>query len=155
MGGIWLASSIQVYLNLLRAKAAPRKGRAPAQRKDRFDDQPATLEVYSDQHTNDCERVLVTLLRGLGPWKDSVYLVGGLTPRYLVAARPPVVPAHAGTLDKNEDDCDSRRDPSANLATRFIMKQLFRTPSERCQRGYQRKMCPLLQSNVVVKYVDR
>jgi len=46
-----------------------------------------------------CERVLVTLLRGLGPWKESVYLVGGLTPRYLVRARPPVVPAHAGTLD--------------------------------------------------------
>lgn len=60
---------------------------------------PATLGGYSDQYTVDCERVLVTLLRGLGPWKDSVYLVGGLTPRYLVAARPPVVPAHAGTLD--------------------------------------------------------
>jgi hypothetical protein len=41
----------------------------------------------------------VTLLRGLGPWKDSVYLVGGLTPRYLVKARPPAVPAHAGTMD--------------------------------------------------------
>ena len=25
--------------------------------------------------------------------------MGGLTPRYLVAARPPVVPAHAGTMD--------------------------------------------------------
>jgi hypothetical protein len=60
---------------------------------------PATLDGYSDQYTVECERVLVTLLRGLGPWKDSVYLVGGLTPRYLVAARPPVVPAHAGTLD--------------------------------------------------------
>lgn len=60
---------------------------------------PATLDGYSDQYTVDCERVLVTLLRGLGPWKDSVYLVGGLTPRYLVAARPPAVPAHAGTLD--------------------------------------------------------
>lgn len=60
---------------------------------------PATLDGYSDQYTVDCERVLVTLLRGLGPWKASVYLVGGLTPRYLVAARPPVVPAHAGTLD--------------------------------------------------------
>lgn len=43
--------------------------------------------------------MLVTLLRGLGPWKDSVYLVGGLTPRYLVLARPPAVPPHAGTLD--------------------------------------------------------
>ena len=60
---------------------------------------PATLHGYSDQHTNDCERVLVTLLRGLGPWKQSVCLVGGLTPRYLVTARPPSVPAHAGTLD--------------------------------------------------------
>ena len=60
---------------------------------------PATIDGYSDQYTADCERVLVTLLRGLGPWKESVCLVGGLTPRYLVAARPPEVPAHAGTLD--------------------------------------------------------
>lgn len=60
---------------------------------------PTTLDGYSDQYTQDCERVLVTLLRGLGPWKDSVYLVGGLTPRYLVKARPPIVPAHAGTMD--------------------------------------------------------
>jgi len=60
---------------------------------------PATLDGYSDQYTIDCERLLVTLLRGLGPWKDSVFLVGGLTPRYLVAARPPVIPPHAGTMD--------------------------------------------------------
>jgi hypothetical protein len=60
---------------------------------------PATLDGYSDRYTLDCERVLVTLLRGLGPWKNSVYLIGGLTPRYLVSARPPVVPAHAGTTD--------------------------------------------------------
>ena len=60
---------------------------------------PATFDGYGGQHNVDCERVLVTLLRGLGPWKDSIYLIGGLTPRYLVAARPPVVPAHAGTLD--------------------------------------------------------
>ncbi|WP_235587908.1 antitoxin [Sphingopyxis sp. H115] len=49
--------------------------------------------------TDACERVLVTLLRGLGPWKDSVFLVGGLAPRYLVTARPPKVPKHAGTGD--------------------------------------------------------
>ena len=60
---------------------------------------PATRDGYTDQYTVDCECVLITLLRGLGPWKDSVYLVGGLTPRYLVPARPPEVPAHAGTLD--------------------------------------------------------
>lgn len=60
---------------------------------------PKTFQRYSDQYTIDCERVLATLLRGLGPWKDSIYLVGGLTPRYLVTARPPAVPTHVGTLD--------------------------------------------------------
>ena len=60
---------------------------------------PTTIDGYADQYTFDCERVLVTLLRGLGPWKESVFLVGGLTPRYLITARPPAVPAHAGTLD--------------------------------------------------------
>jgi hypothetical protein len=60
---------------------------------------PSTLDGYSDQYTLDCERVLLTLLRGLGPWKESVYLVGGLTPRYLVRQRPPLVPPHAGTQD--------------------------------------------------------
>lgn len=60
---------------------------------------PTTAEGYNDQYTVDCERVLVTLMRNLGPWKDSIFLVGGLTPRYLVKERPPVVPAHAGTLD--------------------------------------------------------
>jgi hypothetical protein len=57
---------------------------------------PATLDGYQGRSTLDFERVLVTLLRGLGPWKNSVYLVGGLTPRYLVRARPPAVPVHAG-----------------------------------------------------------
>ena len=60
---------------------------------------PKTIDGYSEQVTNDCERVLVTLLRNLGPWKDSIFLVGGLTPRYLVPEKPPVVPPHAGTLD--------------------------------------------------------
>ncbi|MGB6486915.1 MAG: antitoxin [Steroidobacteraceae bacterium] len=60
---------------------------------------PATLHGYTNEYTLDCERVLVTLLRGLGPWKKSVFLVGGLTPRYLVKARPPDVPPHAGTQD--------------------------------------------------------
>ncbi len=69
------------------------------------DDQSA-FKGYGNQYTVDCERVLVTLLRGLGPWKESVFLVGGLTPRYLVRARrylvrarPPEMPAHVGTLD--------------------------------------------------------
>lgn len=60
---------------------------------------PQFLINYSENVTRDCERVLVTLFSGLGPWRDSVFLVGGLTPRYLVTARPPDVPAHAGTGD--------------------------------------------------------
>jgi hypothetical protein len=73
---------------------------APAQGKDRIlMIKPTSLDGCSDAYTLDCERILVTLLRGLGPWKESVYLVGGLTPRYLVPKRPPAVPAHAGTLD--------------------------------------------------------
>lgn len=34
---------------------------------------PATIEGYNDEHTSDCERVLVTLFRGLGPWKNSAH----------------------------------------------------------------------------------
>ncbi|MGH7022033.1 MAG: hypothetical protein ACREEB_00430 [Caulobacteraceae bacterium] len=60
---------------------------------------PATIDGYHSPVTEACERVLVTLLRGLGPYKKSIYLVGGLTPRYLVPARPPQVPPHAGTAD--------------------------------------------------------
>lgn len=60
---------------------------------------PDSLQGYDGQLTLDCERLLVTLLRGLGPWKDSVFLIGGLTPRYLVQFKPPDVPAHAGTQD--------------------------------------------------------
>jgi hypothetical protein len=60
---------------------------------------PNTLDGYDAGQTLDCERVLVTLLRGLGPWKESVYLIGGLTPRSLVESKPPDVPAHAGTQD--------------------------------------------------------
>lgn len=60
---------------------------------------PTTWDGYRDEYTLDCERVLITLLRGLGPWKESVSLIGGLVPRYLVDANLPSVPAHAGTLD--------------------------------------------------------
>lgn len=60
---------------------------------------PQTIGGYESAVTEGCERVLVTLLRGLGPWKDSVFLVGGLTPRYLVATPPSNVVQHAGTGD--------------------------------------------------------
>ena len=60
---------------------------------------PNTFDGYDHQVTDDCEQVLVTLLNGMGPWKESVYLIGGLAPRYIIKARPPQVPAHAGTGD--------------------------------------------------------
>jgi len=60
---------------------------------------PDTIYGYDDNQTLSCERLLVTLLRGLGPWKDSIFLVGGLTPKYLIKAKPPDVPQHAGTQD--------------------------------------------------------
>ena len=59
-------------------------------------EKPQTRAGYTLSQTVTCERTLVTLLRGLGPWKESVYLVGGLAPRYLA---PGAEPPHAGTLD--------------------------------------------------------
>jgi hypothetical protein len=60
---------------------------------------PAHAKGYENEVTENCERVLVTLIRGLGPWRDSIFLIGGLTPRYLITKKPPEVPAHAGTGD--------------------------------------------------------
>lgn len=62
-------------------------------------EKPSTHCGYSNQHTKDCERVLITLFRGLGPWKNSFYLIGGLTPRYLAHTHSSTRPLHAGTLD--------------------------------------------------------
>ncbi len=62
------------------------------------DQKPRDLTGYDPEQTDECERVLVTLLSGLGPWKDSVYLVGGLAPRYIVPADPER-PPHGGTAD--------------------------------------------------------
>ena len=54
---------------------------------------------YPSSHTELCERVLVTLVRGLGPWRQAVYLVGGLVPRYLLGVPSPGQELHAGTTD--------------------------------------------------------
>ena len=35
-------------------------------------------------YTTLCERTLVTLLRGLRPWKQGIYVIEGLVPRYLI-----------------------------------------------------------------------
>lgn len=54
---------------------------------------------YDNLLTDNCERVLVTLLGGLGPWGKSVCLVGGLTPRYLVPILKEGKKTHIGTGD--------------------------------------------------------
>lgn len=53
---------------------------------------------YTSQHTQLCERTLVTPLRGLGPWKQGIVVTGGLVPRYLITAGP-TIDTHVGTTD--------------------------------------------------------
>lgn len=57
---------------------------------------------YGLTHTELCERTLLTLLRGLGPWKRGVFVGGGLVPKYLLQRRPPTIELarpHVGTTD--------------------------------------------------------
>jgi hypothetical protein len=54
---------------------------------------------YDEETTTRCERVLVTLLGDLGPWRERIYLAGGLAPRYLVGQLPEGARAHVGTTD--------------------------------------------------------
>ena len=54
---------------------------------------------YDEETTARCERVLVTLLGDLGPWRERIYLAGGLAPRYLVGQLPEGARAHVGTTD--------------------------------------------------------
>lgn len=54
---------------------------------------------YNEAATARCERALVTLLGDLGPWRERIYLAGGLAPRYLVGQLPEGARAHVGTLD--------------------------------------------------------
>jgi hypothetical protein len=54
---------------------------------------------YTPEGTARCERALVTLLGDLGPWRERIFLAGGLAPRYIVRDVPQGVRAHAGTTD--------------------------------------------------------
>lgn len=89
---------------------------------------PTTLDGYDKSYTLDCERLLVTLIRGLGPWKESIVLVGGLTPRYLVKAKPPAVPEHA------EVGCGRCGRP-ADPCRRGCISHAGRQPEETCLRA--------------------
>jgi len=54
---------------------------------------------YDEETTARCERALVTLLGDLGPWRERIYLAGGLAPRYLVGELPEGTRGHVGTTD--------------------------------------------------------
>lgn len=54
---------------------------------------------YDEETTARCERVLLTLLGELGPWRERIYLAGGLAPQYLVGQLPEGSAAHVGTVD--------------------------------------------------------
>jgi hypothetical protein len=54
---------------------------------------------YDEETTTRCERALVTLLGDLGPWRERIFLAGGLAPRYLVGQLPEESRAHVGTTD--------------------------------------------------------
>jgi hypothetical protein len=54
---------------------------------------------YEEATTARCERALVTLLGDVGPWRDRIYLAGGLAPRYIVGQLPEGTRAHVGTTD--------------------------------------------------------
>lgn len=54
---------------------------------------------YNEHATARCERALVTLLGDLGPWRERIYLAGGLAPRYLIGKLPEGAQAHVGTTD--------------------------------------------------------
>ena len=54
---------------------------------------------YDEETTGRCERALLTLLGDLGPWRERIYLAGGLAPRYLVGQLPEGARAHVGTTD--------------------------------------------------------
>ena len=55
---------------------------------------PQDQSGYEPQQTEACERLLVTLLRNIGPWKDTVTLIGGLVPSLLFTGE-----GHVGTTD--------------------------------------------------------
>jgi predicted nucleotidyltransferase len=63
------------------------------------ENKPRTADGYVEEITNACEQALITLLGAFGTLGDDLRLIGGLAPRYLTPAKPPEVPAHAGTTD--------------------------------------------------------
>ena len=54
---------------------------------------------YNPKLTDECLQVLALLLSGIGEYRNSIVLIGGLTPHVLVKRKPPEVDAYTGTGD--------------------------------------------------------
>ena len=54
---------------------------------------------YDEITTARCEQALLTLLGDLCPWRERIYLAGGLAPRYIVGQLPEGARVHVGTTD--------------------------------------------------------
>ena len=88
------------------------------------DAKPQRAEDYPAEQALLCERTLITLLRGCGPWKRGMYLAGGLVPRYL-PRDPEAEEEHAGTQDIDLVlDLDELADTDAYRSLERNLKQL-------------------------------
>ena len=55
--------------------------------------------LYTPQALAACEKALRTILTHIGPWGTRLFLIGGMTPRYLVGMVPREMSEHVGTTD--------------------------------------------------------
>jgi len=55
--------------------------------------------VYTPQALEACEKALRTILTKIGPWGGRIFLIGGMTPRFLIGTAPIDVEEHIGTTD--------------------------------------------------------
>lgn len=55
--------------------------------------------LYTPQALAACEKALRTILTNIGPWGSRLFLIGGLTPRYLVGTVPRQIREHVGSTD--------------------------------------------------------
>ncbi|MFD2429624.1 hypothetical protein ACFSUK_18755 [Sphingobium scionense] len=82
---------------------------------------PQTIGGYGTAVTEACERVLVTLLRGLGPWKDSVFLVGDWRPdTWSPPARPRCRPTPGPAMSTLSSMSASSRTPTPTARSKRI-----------------------------------
>jgi hypothetical protein len=55
--------------------------------------------VYTPQALEACEKALRTILTKIGPWGGRIFLIGGMTPRFLIGTAPIDIKEHIGTTD--------------------------------------------------------